>query len=146
MPDTAAPSAPSAQPISPLPDMPRSVLVAACLLWFNFALGVLYAGLFLPQGPRVTTWLLVISMAIIAMFILLLSAGYGWVRHVWSALFLFTLVFIIRNVAVTFAISPLAGTVDALGNLCTAVALSLLYVPASRAWFRAARLRRQSGL
>jgi hypothetical protein len=137
VPATIAP--PHADP-SRLPSMPRTVQVAVYLCWLNMGLGVAYG------ATTKITWLLLFGAAVTVTFTLLLTKGYGWVRHLWTFLTLVSLPFIVRAVSAWFAISWAASLVSILGNVCVLTALSMLYSRSARAWFRQARARRRDGL
>jgi hypothetical protein len=120
--------------------MPRTVQVALYLCWFNVGLGVIYG------ATTKITWLLLFGAAVAVTFTLLLTKGYGWVRHLWAFLLLLSLPFIVRAVPAWFAISWAAAMVSVLGNVCVLIALAMLYSRSARAWFRQARARRRDGL
>jgi len=145
MPDSTATSSTAVGSRAARRDMPRSVVIAIYLLWLKCALGFVYGAFFVPQGVGLT-WVLVVSGAVIVAFILLLSAGHGWVRHLWVGVYLATTALAIIRYDAARLFSPTAWTISLLNVTCTAVGLLLLYFPTSRAWFSDARLRRRSGL
>jgi hypothetical protein len=89
---------------------------------------------------------LAVGLPVVIAFTILLSRGYGWVRHVWSALWVFHLLFIEATVKIWIAGPWMEGVSGIAGEVTIAAALVLSYSPTSRAWFRAMRNARGSRL
>jgi hypothetical protein len=124
-------------------DMPRTVWVALILLVAPQPLGLLYSLFFRPQG---VSWTELVTAVVVLGLGALLAFGYGWVRHLLSAMAILCLAWLAIVLPQLFGPLPRTAIVLLLSNLCFFVATALLYSASARLWYGAERQRRQRGL
>jgi hypothetical protein len=145
-----------ANPTSTLPEKaktekPRPVALLIQLLWTHIALGALSAVWSMWNAGNATDvsmilFAVIISMPIAAVLTMLISRGHGWARHLWTALYIFHLLFIKATVEQLLTSGWVSRALGIAAEIAIAVALTLSYLPAARGWFHGMRSARRSRL
>ena len=125
------------------------VAVLIVLLWARIGIDVLSSILvLLIAGNEADTAMTLVVLAIVAPIVvtltLLISRGYGWVRHLWSALYLLHILSIQGSLKILLTGPWVLRACGIAGELLIAVALVLAYSPSARVWFHDMRIARRS--
>lgn len=136
--------------ISPVDDatpIPMLANIGVGLLWLNFTFDLIGSAVQLPEIVRTlrlqSTALLfgVLSMVailtlLIAWLIHMISRRRHWARVIYLVVFLICAPFVVIGTTQTFESSVAAGVGVAIKTAIHSVALVLLFLPSSNAWFR----------
>ena len=120
---------------------PGSVGIAVKLLWTSMAVGIAkilldYAHLSALASAAFTGFILVSTLALMAILIVMISKGKNWARITYLVLFLLGLVPTLPVIMTEFARSPLVGILTVVQVGLQVYALCLLFSKAGGAWFR----------
>jgi hypothetical protein len=128
--------------MSTAPRRPQSVKAAIVLMVATLTIGLVRTVLRpLPNAPGLPSWFVPVVVAstfvIMALLVLAIAFGRFWALIVFAILFVIGL----PSMIAVFRAHPVDGTslvVTLLQTLVQGTALVLLFLPAARAWFRAA--------